>query len=232
MGFDGFDTVEFVVDIEESFGLKIDDKTAEKLRTVEDVHKYLLDNLDTAQLNNYCNSQKAFYLLRRSLINDFGFKRKDIIPSKSTEELFPLADRRQKWQKLSESVSLKLPHLLIPPTFWAIDALIAGLLILTVFGTALIFSSRSIGFLTLPVIFGWLLISTIIAFTKYSTVIPFSCKTIGGLSKTIASYNSSNFSSGKYTKKELWNILCNLISSQHEQELKDIKPETDLVYDL
>ena len=111
MGFDGFDTVEYVVGIEQSFGIHIPDKLAEKLKTVGDAHKYLLDNLDVTQLKNYCCTQKAFYLLRKCLIDEFGFKREDIVPSTSTEELFPVADRKQAWKKLSNSLSIKLPRL-------------------------------------------------------------------------------------------------------------------------
>jgi acyl carrier protein len=231
MGYDGFDSVEFVMDIEESFGLKIDNKTAEKLRTVGDVHECLLDNLDTTQLNDYCNSQKAFYLLRRSLINDFGFKRKDIVPSRSTEELFPFDDRKKRWNILSKSLSLKLPHLLIPFSYWSKVFLILLLLALVVACAAWIIN-RSIIILLLPLGLGGIVIGHIIGISKYATLFPSSCKTIGGLSKTIASYNSSRFSSGKYTKKEVWDTLCNMIESQFEKEINKIKPETSFMRDL
>ncbi len=225
MGFDGFDPMDFLDDIEESFGIIIDKKTANKLITMEDVHKYLLDNLDTTQLNDYCNSQKAFYLLRRSLINDCGLKRKDIVPSQLTEDCFPLADRRQQWKKLSKSLSLKLPCLLGQSSFETKAGRIL-LFLLLLFFYGMWTSNHLMMYLVSPVIIGWLIGSAILGGTKYVTVIPSSCKTIGGLSKTIVAYNSSNFSSGKYTKKEIWDILCNLISAQFEQELKGIKPET------
>jgi acyl carrier protein len=230
MGFDGFEPVEFITDIEQSFGITIDDKTCEKWRTAGDVHKYLLDNLDTTQLNDYCNSQKAFYLLRRSLIHDFGFKRKDVVPSRSTEELFPLADRKQRWKILSKSLSLKLPHLLIPFSYWPKVFLILFLLALVVACAAWIFN-RSIIILLLPLGIGCIVFGCIIG-SKYATLFPSSCKTIGGLSKTIASYNSSRFSSGKYTKKEVWDTLCNMIESQFEKEIIEIKPETSFMRDL
>jgi acyl carrier protein len=231
MGFDGFDHVDFIVDIEQSFGITIDDKTCEKWRTAGDVHKYLLDNLDTTQLNDYCNSQKAFYLLRRSLINDFGLKRKDIVPSRSTEALFPLSDRKKRWNILSKSLSLKLPHLLIPFSYWSKFFLTLFLLGLIFICAAWIFN-RSIIILSLPLGIGGILIGNIIGISKYATLFPSSCKTIGGLSKTIAFYNSSRFSSGKYTKKEVWDILCNMIESQFEKEINEIKPETSFMRDL
>ena len=75
-----------------------------------------------------------------------------------------------------------------------------------------------------PVILGLWMADLAIGLLNNSAI-PFSCGTIGGLSKTIASYNLSKFSSGEYTKKEIWDALCNHISSQFE-EVVDIKPET------
>lgn len=48
----------------------------------------------------------------------------------------------------------------------------------------------------------------------------------------LASYNSSKFSSGKYTKMEVWDTLCNMIESQFEKEINEIKPETSFMRDL
>ena len=40
------------------------------------------------------------------------------------------------------------------------------------------------------------------------------------------------FSSGKYTKMEVWDTLCNMIESQFEKEINKIKPETSFMRDL
>ncbi len=44
LGADSLDTVELVMAFEEEFGVEVPDEEAEKLRTVEDVIKYIEDN--------------------------------------------------------------------------------------------------------------------------------------------------------------------------------------------
>ena len=46
LGADSLDIVEFIMNIEEEFGLEISDEDAEKIKTVQDVVKYIAKNIN------------------------------------------------------------------------------------------------------------------------------------------------------------------------------------------
>jgi hypothetical protein len=67
----GLDDVEFVMQVEDRFGITIRDEEAQTLRTVGDVRDYVVKQLTPRALprlpQGWCRTQQAFYLLRRLL---------------------------------------------------------------------------------------------------------------------------------------------------------------------
>ena len=61
----GLDSVELVMRVEERFGIEIHDSEAEPIRTPGMLVDLVFSKLQTGP-QNYCASQRAFYVLRRA----------------------------------------------------------------------------------------------------------------------------------------------------------------------
>jgi hypothetical protein len=75
----GMDSVELVISFEEAFGIQITDEEATNCLTPRIVVDMIFSKLKTAD-EHVCRSQRAFYLIRRVLVQTFGLERKSITP--------------------------------------------------------------------------------------------------------------------------------------------------------
>lgn len=136
----GLDTIEILMKVEDTFGIKISDREAEKILTVGDFHDAVWRQL-SGRSSGVCQSQRLFYSLRRSFA---GIATAQITPETSPEMLFPKTNRRERYLSFSATTGLKLPDLVLE-TFWhqvltafgiaaIIGGLAASLLLVNVFG--------------------------------------------------------------------------------------------------
>ncbi len=94
----GLELVEIVMDVENEFGVSIEDADAYHLTTPQHVANYLYKRVRTSQ-SSPCPSQMGFYLLRKALCENFSFQRNEISPKTRFDELFQ-ENVRSQWQKL------------------------------------------------------------------------------------------------------------------------------------
>ena len=106
----GLDVVELIMDIEEGFNIEISDEEACQAVTVEKMYQCVLDKV-TLSSGYRCSSQKAFYSLRKALMENLSIEKKVITPKTNIELLFPESERRKRWSKMSENVPYKFPEL-------------------------------------------------------------------------------------------------------------------------
>lgn len=78
----GLDGVELVMELEEAFGVELEDEALVELTTPRKAIDLILSRLETVQ-ENMCLSQRAFYLLRRALTEHSG-----AAENERAEELF------------------------------------------------------------------------------------------------------------------------------------------------
>ena len=104
----GLDTVELVMRIEEEFSIELPDAELESVRTVDDLYKLILRRLDTQPS---CLSSKAFYHVRRSLVECLNLPRRAIRPSTPLDSLLPRTSLVQHWQEIADHSGLILPPL-------------------------------------------------------------------------------------------------------------------------
>ena len=105
----GLDGVEFVIALEDSFGVEISDPVAGGMRTPRDVIEHLLATLPTTSAGP-CLSQRAFYRLRRGLQTQVGIARCEILPSTELDAVMPRDGRDDAWDRVrSEFAGSKLP---------------------------------------------------------------------------------------------------------------------------
>src|SRR5262245_23237054 len=110
----GLDIFAFVMEVEETFGVRIADEDAEDLRTAGDLHHYLREQRDQS-LDSRCLSSATFYRLRQALCDQTGVERREIAPGTSLASLFPAQSRRASWRDWQVTVlPVRLPGL-VPP---------------------------------------------------------------------------------------------------------------------
>jgi len=106
----GLDSVELVLATEEAFGISIADSEAEHCRTPRDLVALLFSKLTTTD-RAICQSQRAFYLLRRECMRSCGHSRSAISLQTSARELIP----SEKWTIVRDALQARSwPELTAP----------------------------------------------------------------------------------------------------------------------
>jgi len=107
----GLDTVELVMDVEETFEVKISDEAAQRIVTVGELFECVVNQLELAVAGK-CLSAATFYEIRSSF-QKVGIEER-FGPSTRLSEVLPMRKRRSRWTELAEMSKLKLPALRRP----------------------------------------------------------------------------------------------------------------------
>ena len=102
----GLDTVELVMAFEEKFAITISDEDAEKMVTPRDVIDYVYAHVQHSDAKT-CLTQRAFYQVRRALLQELGLKRGAVRPATPLGSIVPLNDRRNAWARLKQTVAIE-----------------------------------------------------------------------------------------------------------------------------
>jgi acyl carrier protein len=118
--------------VEDAFSISIDDADAEKLLTPRLLTDYVMSKVTTTTAT-VCLTQRAFNLLRRSLIQHGGWKRSQIKPAVKLANLIPRSRRKTLLQTVTAELKIKSPPFLVRPTWvvclFTVLSVSAGLLI-------------------------------------------------------------------------------------------------------
>ena len=68
----GLDTIEIVMEIEETFGITIPNRDAEKIQTIGDAYRCIIERLEFPEVPGTCLTSHAFYHFRRTLMRKLG----------------------------------------------------------------------------------------------------------------------------------------------------------------
>jgi len=221
----GLDGVELIMEVEDTFGISIPDEEAEYCSTVGGMYNIIISKLTPAEEG--CLSNSAFYKLRKAMIDEFNFSRKEIRPKALLHGFFPEKNRRSAWKSLQERLNLQLPCLRRPTMIHVgifLSSLMVGL-------TAGIYSRSIFIFITA------FLFAIIIAYmiTKFlATEFPKPCTTIGGTVNNIVALNFKTLreEKSKWHHNEVWRTLLFVISDQLGIDENELTPETNFVKDL
>ena len=228
----GLDTVELVMDVEESFGIEIPDDSAQEIVTVGDLFEFIKSQTELAPAGT-CLTAATFYDIRRAFqisgINErFG-------PSTRLGEIAPNNQRRSFWIKLSQAANLKFPNLVRPS--WMV-----GLNIVLTFAasllTALIVSGQDLNgtifamtLIAYLVLFGWM---TALLTKPFATRFATNFCTFRGLSERVLALNASAQQNkhGPMGPNDIWVILRELIVNQLGVDPDEVTPTASFVKDL
>jgi acyl carrier protein len=100
----GLDGVELVMNLEEAFGVQITDEEATNCRTPRMVIDMIFSKLKTAD-EHVCRSQRAFYAIRRVLVQTFGLERKSITPDMRLRDIIPESRQKELWEQFKAALS-------------------------------------------------------------------------------------------------------------------------------
>lgn len=123
----GLDGVELVMAVEEAFDIQIEDAAAAKLLTPRLLTDYVLSQVTTATAT-VCLTQRAFNLLRKSLIHKCGFKRSQIAPEVSLPRLLPKPQRRKIIRQVMAELSIKKSPEFVRPKWLKTGLFVAAVL--------------------------------------------------------------------------------------------------------
>jgi hypothetical protein len=99
----GLDIVEFVMEVEEAFGLRIPDDVATSLTTPRQLINYLHSRLPQSQ-EPRCLSQRAFYAVRRELAHQVHLPPAPLRPTTELLAVLPADNAQAAWVAVGESL--------------------------------------------------------------------------------------------------------------------------------
>ncbi len=106
----GLDLVEWLMCVEEEFGVALPDDEAAHWRTMGDVQEWLVSQV-CLEPSDGCASSRWFYRLRQALVAEFEVERALVIPDMFVDTLLPTDDRRAAWARLATVLGVALPGL-------------------------------------------------------------------------------------------------------------------------
>jgi acyl carrier protein len=110
----GLDGVELVMNFEEAFGIELKDEEVTKTVTPRMVVDLIFSKLRTAD-ERICQSQRAFYLLRRAFLPMFNLERRSITPEMRFRALIPKSREKERWEQIKVAVAARSwPRLTLP----------------------------------------------------------------------------------------------------------------------
>jgi acyl carrier protein len=216
----GLDTVELVLDVEDRFGITIDDDEAAKICTPGDVADYVIRYI-RLDANAPCRSRTVFYRMRSVLMQTFGIPRKRIRPSTRIDDLWE-GDLRDNWKKLKTALgNRRFPWLRHTPLF--IGGVIFGIPVALAFG--LWFVKASFAMTLIVPVFTLLLIAYLT--NETGTLFPEKLETVGSLLPYVTTRDIA-----WKTRDDVLKEVIRLVSEQQSIPVENIHEHSRYVEDL
>ena len=129
----GLDAVEIVMAVEDAFDIQIANADAEKMITPRQVIDFVLGKVTTTNAS-ICLTQRAFNVLRKSLIHKCGLKRSQITPDARLSTLLAKNQRRKLLGEITSKLAIKKAPELVRPRW--VSAGVLGSSLAAGFGAA------------------------------------------------------------------------------------------------
>lgn len=102
----GLDGVELVMALEEGFGVDLDDDKVFEAVTPRKIGDLIFSKLRTTD-QAVCQTQRAFYILRRGFVRTLNLKRADVSLDMRFRSLVPAEKEREVWPRLQAAVAAR-----------------------------------------------------------------------------------------------------------------------------
>lgn len=177
----GLDVVELVMEVEDTFQIEIAYDDYADIRTVGDLHQYILRQLqgqyELQLIHPTCPSVPPFLAIRKALRSLLPVQRHQLRPRTELVRIIPRDSRRTIWDRFQSLTNIKLPPLILPKALRAIVATMAATLFAVLTLGALYFIGPYgliVAFMTSLGIWYFLYIST----RPLAVAFPSNCSTI------------------------------------------------------
>jgi hypothetical protein len=212
----GLDFVEVVLEVEDSFGIKIPDEVAGDIETVGQLYEFVLAARPSCETARGCLSSATFRMIRRAILQTPQRTSMRLRPRHSVSAVMPRSGRQQFWKRLQKELGLSFPRLVRPE--WMVTcsegatlscAAIAGCIGLVTVGVG-----EAIAFAIATAI--------IIAAALLLVTMPFAVNphkdfaTFRGLTTTVVAYNYAALIERFHVsdRNDIWDSLCVILSDQ------------------
>lgn len=105
----GLDSIELVMTVEDTFGIKIPNNECEQIGTVQQMADAVFEKIKIHP-NEKCISQIVFYRIRQAFL-ELGNERLHVTPNTKIIDLLPTTDIQIHWEVLALKIGLKIPNL-------------------------------------------------------------------------------------------------------------------------
>ena len=102
----GLDSVEFLMAIEDAFGITIPNTDAEQLATPRLLADYLEGRLGGHNASVACRTQRAFYRVRSAVVRAHRVPREVLQPSTPWADVLPRRGFRNEWRRMKHVVGV------------------------------------------------------------------------------------------------------------------------------
>lgn len=241
----GLDTVELVMEVEETFDISIDDRDAEEIVTLGDLHRYVVARLALKDRKIHpCPTAAVFYRLRRALMAVVPIDRRRIRPASRVEDFVPAGRRREVWEALGRQLHFVVPPLVFPPVMrGAIAAVVlAGALLAWSLLACIVLRGERFGTLAAPV---WLLlingplvvwVGTCRLVRPCATALPAGCETLGGTVETLVRMNYGRLDLREATAgrddQAVWEAVRAIVAEQTGVKAEELTKDMSFTDDL
>ena len=228
----GLDTVELVMDVEESFGVKIPDDDAQQIITVGDLFEFVKSQTELAPAGT-CLTAATFYDIRKGF-SECGISQR-FGPSTPLADIVPDPERRSFWAKLARITQFRLPDLVRPSWLVILNGVITCSVSIFIALTA--FDRNVDG--SMCILIGVACLCFVGSLTAAATR-PFATRfatdfgTFRGLSERVLALNASAITNrhGAMGPNDIWVVLRELIVNQLGVDADEVTPTASFVKDL
>ena len=223
------ESLELALGVEGTFDIQIHDDDYKKLRTLDDLHKYICEKLaEDGRLSeeSRCLTGKSFLHVRKVIASLCSGKTR-IRPSTALDALLPIEGRRACWNAINEEFDHQLPSLLLNRNkleicFAFVFSLVAGLGLGAV---SFSWTLAVIGFvytLFLSPVFALILLASL------AKTFPVHCVTVGDLARLTAPLQIERSDRKQASPTEVRTIVDCLVMRVFGVKRSDVCPESTL----
>lgn len=229
----GLDYVELIMRTEKEFGIVISDAECGEISTVGDLYRCVCNKVALSTRPG-CLTSRAFYRVRRALVECYGLAREQVRPDTGLEEILPPQKRLDTWRRFRRSLKLNTPDIFVRS--FGVASLIwlpplAGLLFCLYHS---VFQHHSLYLCILPpVSFVWMILLGCVT-QPFAVRVSDSCASVGDLSRRVLAMNIKEIreSNQAWREMELWEALRVMIADQIGVKLEEVVDEARFQDDL
>lgn len=225
----GLDSVELILEAEESFGISLADEEMGRIVTVGQFYDAIVRELPHPK-TKLCLSAVTFHKLRQTILGVTGRQREEVRPKSQLEVLVPRRRRRAMWKKMRQLSGLRFPRLCLP--MWCVPVILACIAAVEAVGV-LVFDWPLNWVLVVPA-FTTLLLAYGIADALFGVELPNHFQTVGELTKAVLAKNFATLSAelANYDCNEVWESVRILVADQLGVHMAKVTKESRFAADL